>query len=268
MTERRFTPGRSHPHNTMIRVGIWLAAMATIAIASRWDIGPTAAVLVIIAIGFTIHRHGDRLAARNPDTVTVSDDWLRSGERTIGWAEIDQLRATHGGIDVLRAGTLVAFLSCDLERFAELVGMLERKVQLRTPATLPTRFRAPRWGFDLAGNALGVLAGAASCVWTYQHGYTNQALAGAAVLAVLTVRGLGWTLIGVDLDPSELRLRYPLRTRVIPRGELQRFGLVPRPWNLHVAAYARDRRISLGMTRVDPFVVYEAAQRAYPDLVA
>ena len=207
MTERTFTPGRGHPHSMILVAAVWLVVMATSAIASRWDMGPTAVIVVIIAIGFTFYRYGDRLAARDPHTVTVSDDWLRTGERTIAWAEIDQLRAMHGGIEVLRAGTPAAFLSYDLLHFAELVRMLESRVQLRTPATLPTRFRAPRWRLDLAGNALGVLAGAAGCLWAYQNGYTNQALAGAAVLTALTVRGLGWTLIGVDLDPSELRLR-------------------------------------------------------------
>lgn len=230
MTGRTFNTHRGGHPVALYWMGAVAFGFTAAVVADPWHWYSVPLAIIAAACIVAIVRTLHGFVRPEEYAVTVSGEGLRTPQRMMGWSEIDALRLARGGVEVMRGGTPAAFLSFDLENFSELVDLVVSKVRL--PAVPPpATLRTPRpW---LGGTA-------------------------------------PWTPIGVDFDERELRIRYPLHTRAIPRGLLRGIRVQAREWDLRVVAYIAEVRRpgSLDVKRVDPFLVYGTARQAFPDVVA
>jgi hypothetical protein len=214
----------------------------------------------LAAYGVYVVRTAGKPVARH--TVVTSVEGLRIGEKPpIPWNEIDGLRATANGVDVLRGSERLGTVSKQLDDPVLAAGIVMKNIRFNVPS--PQRSIRSRL---TAGRAVNILLGAlvlGACVWLIVRGSWAGYL-GAAVIVWELIDDLRITVRRIDFDEHALGLRYLLHRRTIPRPHVRSFDVILDTKETYAAAFLADEQhVKLPVPGVDPFVIHETARRVW-----
>ena len=204
-----------------------------------------------------------------PLNVTVTGDAIGVADRVMGWGEIEELRVVPGGIAILRGGERVGFVSYEVNRFGELLHELTAKVR-RHDVSMPARLTARSVWLDAAVRPVAVVLSGGYALWSYSRGLPLVAAVMGIVAGGMLSTIARLPVLSIDFAPEAMRVSRLIGTRVYPRGDVHGFAVIPAKWHVYAVAFVGERRrqVRLELKGVDPFYIFEAARRAYPEAAA
>lgn len=272
--EERFEiPRQKRRESLLLAAGLFLMGVAAIVLlVLDWPVDLVRGLVFhAVAASFVGGAAAMVRFARSLDrhTVVVADEAIRIGDRRIGWNEIDAIRDASNRwprrVDLLGDGRVLGSLSREIDDLPLLLAHVLQRVQIER-RVLPRHAGTPhpRGDVVLFFAAASALIGAA--VWVALTESPWLGWGAAAVLVFSFASDFRSTIQRVEFDDDGMRLRFLLGSRFIPRSEIRRLDLMVMKEIYTIAELAGGRTVDLKISGADPFLVYETARRAYPEL--